>query len=104
MVLYTLLVLINDGLSTSLVAGYFLLVAASGLWFRELLVWMTTAMAVAGYGVLVLVASLAGTAFAESPYRHVIFVAALAVSGLITGYQVKRVRALSQYYETRPLP
>jgi serine/threonine-protein kinase len=103
-VLYTILVQINDGLSTSLVAGYFLLVAASGLWFREHLVGITTGMAVAGYGVLVLSAGVYGTTSTESPYRHVVFVAALAVSGLITGYQVKRVRALSQYYETRPLP
>lgn len=103
-ILFTILVQINDGLSTSLVAGYFLLVAASGLWFREHLVWITTGMAVAGYGVLVLNEGLQGTTPTESPYRHVIFVASLAVSGLITGYQVKRVRALSQYYETRPLP
>lgn len=103
-ILYTILVQINDGLSTSLVAGYFLLVAASGLWFREHLVWITTGMAVAGYGVLVLSAGLYRTTPTESPYRHVVFVAALAVSGLITGYQVKRVRGLSQYYETRPLP
>jgi serine/threonine-protein kinase len=103
-ILYTLLVQINDGLSTSLVAGYFLLVAASGLWFREHLVWVTTAMSVAGYGVLVLIEDLLKSTQVESPYRHVVFVAALAVSGLITSYQVKRVRALSQYYETRPLP
>jgi tRNA A-37 threonylcarbamoyl transferase component Bud32 len=103
-ILYTLLVQINDGLSTSLVAGYFLLVAASGLWFREHLVWVTTAMAVAAYGALAVNAGLFRTVQVESPYRHVVFVAALAVSGLITGYQVKRVRALSQYYETRPLP
>jgi hypothetical protein len=30
--------------------------------------------------------------------------ALVAVSGLIVGYQVKRVRALSQYYKHRPLP
>ena len=39
-----------------------------------------------------------------SPYRHVIFTSVLAVSGLIIAYQVKRVRALSLYYERRPLP
>jgi serine/threonine-protein kinase len=101
-IMYTLLVWINQGLQTSLVAGYFLLVAASGLWFREHIVWFTTAMAVTGYSVLVLNAGLVRSI--ESPYRHVVFVAALAVSGLITGYQVRRVRALSQYYEHRPLP
>jgi hypothetical protein len=33
-----------------------------------------------------------------------LFAAVLAVSGLIVAYQVKRVRALSLYYEHRPLP
>lgn len=101
--MFTLLMLINEGLTTSMVAGYFLLIAASGLWFRERVVWITTGMAVVGYGILVLEAGLM-QATLESPYRHVIFALALAISGLITGYQVKRVRALSQYYENRPLP
>jgi serine/threonine-protein kinase len=100
--LFTLLVFLNNGLTTSLVAGYFLLVIASGLWFRERLVWFTTGIAVAAYGGLVLEAGLLQTL--ESPYRHVIFATVLAVSGMITGYQVKRVRALSLYYEHRPLP
>lgn len=102
-ILFTILVQINDGLTTSLVAGYFLIVVASGLWFRERLVWFTTATAVVAYGALVLNAGLFRSTL-ESPYRHVIFVTTLAVSGIITGYQVKRVRALSMYYETRPLP
>jgi len=102
-IFFTMLVSIYDGLATSLVAGYFLLVIASGLWFRERLVWFTTGMAVAAYGALVLRTGLVESSL-ESPYRHVIFVAALAVSGIITGYQVKRVRALSRYYDNRPLP
>lgn len=101
--MFTLLMLFNGGLTTSMVAGYFLLLAASGLWFRERVVWITTAMAVLGYALLVLQAGLTEETLV-SPYRHVIFALALAVSGLITGYQVKRVRALSQYYENRPLP
>jgi serine/threonine-protein kinase len=100
--LFTVLVQVNDGLSTSLVAGYFLLVIAAGLWFRERLVWFTTATAVIAYATLVLVAG--EFRFTESPFRHVIFATALAVSGMILGYQVKRVRALSLYYGNRPLP
>jgi serine/threonine-protein kinase len=102
-IMFTLLMLINAGLETTLVAGYFLLVIASGLWFRERVVWITTGMTVLGYGVLVLEVGLM-QATLPSPYRHVVFALVLAVSGLITGYQVKRVRALSQYYESRPLP
>jgi serine/threonine-protein kinase len=102
--MFTLLVHIHEGLSTSLVAGYFLLIAASGLWFREQLVWITTALSVFAYGALVFREGIATSLPPESPYRHVVFGAALAVSGLITSYQVKRVRGLSQYYEHRPLP
>jgi eukaryotic-like serine/threonine-protein kinase len=101
---FTTLVLVNQGLSTSQVAGYFLLVAASGLWFREQLVWITTGMAVSAYGLLVLVEVVIRRESPETPYRHVLFAAALAVSGAIVHYQVKRVRALSMYYDHRPLP
>ena len=103
-VLFTALVLLNDGLKTSQVAGYFLLVSASGLWFRERLVWFTTVMAVSAYGALVLVETWKLQDLPETPYRHVVFAAVLAVSGLIIAYQVKRVRSLSHYYEHRPSP
>ncbi|CAN5867978.1 hypothetical protein BH23PLA1_BH23PLA1_42290 [soil metagenome] len=101
--LFTALVVVNDGLHTSLVAGYFLLVSASGLWFRERLVWLTTGLSVVAYGVLAITAGLPHTN-QDSPYRHIIFASVLAVCGLIVSYQVRRVRALSNYYEHRPLP
>ncbi|MBX6311583.1 MAG: serine/threonine protein kinase [Isosphaeraceae bacterium] len=101
--LFTAWVLLDQGLSTALVAGYFLLVAASGLWFREHLVWFTTTLAVASYGLLVYASSLQGP-WPGALHRHILFMAVLAVSGLIVGYQVRRVRALSRYYENRPLP
>jgi len=103
--LFTALVFANGVLQTSLAAGYFLLVAASGLWFRERLVWFTTVLAVAAYGGLVL-QDISAHADPDAPsyaYRDVIFATALAISGLIVAYQVKRVRALSHYYEHRPL-
>jgi serine/threonine-protein kinase len=102
-VLFTALVFFNQGLSTALVAGYFLLVTASGLWFRDHLVWFTTGGAVVAYGALVLIEAVQTREAPESPYRHFVFAAALAVTGLVIAYQVKRVRALSQYYENRPL-
>lgn len=102
MILFTSLVLFMDGVRTSLVAGYFLIVAASGLWFRERLVWFTTVLAVTAYGWLVYEAS-EGTSW-KGLHGHILFMAVLALSGLIVAYQVKRVRALSHYYEHRPLP
>ena len=38
-----------DRVESTLLIGYPLLIAASGLWFRVSLVWFTTAMAIAGY-------------------------------------------------------
>ena len=102
--LFTALVFLNGVLQTSLAAGYFLLVAASGLWFRERLVWFTTVLAVSAYGGLVF-QSMSNQEDPGAPsyaYRDVIFATALAVTGLIVAYQVKRVRALSHYYEHRP--
>jgi serine/threonine-protein kinase len=101
---FTALVYLSRGLGSSQVAGYFLLVAASGLWFREHLVWFITGLAVAGYGLLVLLDHFGDAPQPLYPYHHVLFAAVLAVSGLIVAYQVKRVRALSLYYEHRPLP
>jgi serine/threonine-protein kinase len=103
-VMFTALVSVNRGLTSSLVAGYFLLIVASGLWFQEHVVWIATGLAVLGYGALVRQSGVPPVISLEAPYSHVIFVAALAVTGLITGHQVRRVRALSQYYEHRPLP
>lgn len=103
-VLFTVLVAISDGLTTPLVAGYFLLIAASGLWFRERLVWFTTVMAVGSYGALSAATTHGQGGSPDSPYGHLLFMAVLAVSGLIVAYQAKRVRALSLYYENRPLP
>ncbi len=103
--LFTALVALSDVLQTSLVAGYFLLIVASGLWFRERLVWATTFLAVAAYGGLAIRENLLDQDEAPSnAYRYVIFAAALAVSGLIVAYQVKRVRTLSHYYDRRLLP
>lgn len=101
--IFTLLVIVIGGFHTSLVAGYFVLLLASGLWFRERLVWLTTLLSMIGYASLAIAGGNNPRA-GDSPYHHVIFATALAVSGLIVSYQVKRVRALSQYYQTRPLP
>jgi serine/threonine-protein kinase len=101
-ILFSLLVFVNLGLNTAMVSGYFLIVSASGLWFRERMVWLTTFLSVAGYATLAI-----GLGFPEgydSPYRHFVFASALAASGFVVSYQVRRVRALSCYYEHRPLP
>ena len=104
MALFTTIVVLYRGMSTPLVAGYFLLVGASGLWFRERLVGFTTILALASYASLGLVAARVGTGAGDFAHQHLLFLTLLTIMGLIIGYQVKRVRALSLYYEHRPLP
>jgi hypothetical protein len=83
-----------------IVVGYPFFIAASGLWMRLRLVWMTTAFSVLGYAGLV-VHERSASAEPEWFHRHLIFMAALIVLGFIMAYQVQRVRALSRYYEPR---
>ena len=53
---------------------------------------------------VVFVAYLADGGRINGPHRHLIFVVGLLVLGSMVAYQVNRVRALSRYYERRPLP
>ncbi len=101
--LFSLLVYVNHGMDTALVSGYFLIVSASGLWFRERMVWLTTFLAVAAYATLALRQEFVEL-IRESPYRHFVFATALAASGFVISYQVRRVLALSRFYQQRPLP
>jgi serine/threonine-protein kinase len=94
---------IDDALNSPLIAAYLVLIAASGLWFRVPLVVLTTAMSAAGYGWLVL-DDARRYGEVEHLNWHLIFVAALVIAGFAVSYQVHRVRALSRYYERRPLP
>ena len=80
--------------NSSLVLGYALVIAASGLWNRIRLVWFTTAISMIGYG---------GLAFETWRKNHVtdsnhypnIILPALVVLGFLIGQQVRRIRALS---------
>jgi eukaryotic-like serine/threonine-protein kinase len=97
----TCVLLIFEAFETDTVVGYPLLIAASGLWFRVRLVWFTTALAMAGYGALWFHAHLSQIDRHPRQYPN-IFLAALLVTGFIVARQVKRIWALSTYYENRP--
>jgi len=98
--------LLNRAESTLLV-GYPLMIAASGLWFRVNMVWFTTGLAIACYLVLYF-----DTAFHWSKpiptwveqedlrYGN-IYVACLMLTGFVVARQVKRTLALGKYYENR---
>jgi serine/threonine-protein kinase len=95
-VMLTILLAMLDAPTSSLIVGYPLLIAASGLWSRVRLVWLTTGMAMCGYALLALGAKSADN------HRPNIVLAALLVTGYVVAHQVKRIWALSSYYEQRP--
>ncbi|HEV3448225.1 MAG TPA: serine/threonine-protein kinase [Gemmataceae bacterium] len=101
-VLMTVAFGLGEALTSPILVCYALFIAASGLWFRVRLVWLTTILSIAGYLFLVLAAGLRGQ---EAGARHhqVLFMVALAALGLVVAYQVQRVRVLSRYYDHRPL-
>ncbi len=98
----TFLLLLLNAFDSDLVVAYLLLIAASGLWFRVRLVWFTTLLAVAGYGVL----AFAPHAVSTGGTRHYvnIVIATLLATGYVVARQVRRIWALSTYYENRPAP
>ncbi|MFO0890676.1 MAG: serine/threonine-protein kinase [Isosphaeraceae bacterium] len=98
---------ILNRLESTLLVGYPLMIAASGLWFRVNLVWYTTALAIAGYLVLYCANAFDwGKPFPtwadreELQYPN-IYIAALILTGFVIVRQVKRILALGQYYEKR---
>jgi serine/threonine-protein kinase len=104
----TSILLVADGVASPLVVGYPLLIVASGLWLRPIIVSFTTAAASASYLLLVTdfyfrrVGLQAG--FDRSVERHVFFVLALLLTGAAVRYQVGRSRALSRFYASRRPP
>lgn len=93
------------GLASPAVIALVLLVVASGLWARVRLVWFTTVVCVAAYGILLWDylrwpaeqrASKAAAASADEP---IYFALALVVSGAIVAYHVWRMQSLNRYAE-----
>jgi serine/threonine-protein kinase len=102
LVFLTLTLWLLDAVGSSMVVGYPLVVAASGLWFRVDLVWLTTALAEAAYGLLVLDARWRGALWQHYHHPNIVM-AAIAVAGFVIARQVKRLMVLSSYYENRLL-
>lgn len=84
--------------------GYPLIIASAGLFFIVRLVLFTTSLSLISFSILVWARSpelFDPEARGERSHYLLIFAVVLAVQGLITAYQVYRVRALSQFYEQR---
>lgn len=86
--------------------GYPLIIASAGLFFMVRLVLFTTVLSLMSFAILIWARSPSIFDLESSGERShylLIFAAVLAVQGLITAYQVYRVRALSQFYEQRQI-
>lgn len=91
--------LMAHGAVSPLIIGYALLIAVSGFWFRERLVWYMTILSSISYGVLV-VDYYCWRPEIHSPGqddRHVIVVVALVIQGMSIAYLVRRVRKLTRF-------
>lgn len=106
--LLSLVLQVADGYASPLVVGYPLIIVGAGLWFHVGLVWFMTWMSLVSYAVLVMNFYLVQVdlqqRFDRAYDRPVFFAVMLFVLGAVVAYQIKRVRALSRYYETRRLP
>jgi serine/threonine-protein kinase len=106
LVFLTLALQLLEGLESTLLVGYPLMIAASGLWFRVSLVWFTTGLAIFCY--LILYAETAIDWSMPFPtwlrddlsYANV-YIAGLVLTGFVVARQVKRILALGRYYENR---
>jgi serine/threonine-protein kinase len=100
----------------TLLVGYPILIAASGLWFSVRLVTVSTAASILSYVILLAIrddvlvhendalALQIGRDELTTPWHYsLIFIAALAIVGFMVAFQVQRVRTLTRYFEqTRP--
>ena len=91
----TVILRILGAADSSLIIGFPMLIAASGLWNRVRLVWLTTAVSMLGYPVLAIDAWLRD-APRDSNHHPDIILAGLAVTGLVVAQQVRRIRAFGR--------
>jgi serine/threonine protein kinase len=107
MVSVTLALKLLGRVESSLLVGYPLMIAASGLWFQTRLVWFTTGLSILCYLILYMDWAFHRTPLASVPPDYAIwpypniFVASLALTGFVVARQIKRILALSRYYEHR---
>jgi serine/threonine protein kinase len=102
----TSVLLLLDGPLSALTVAYPLMIVLAGLWSRVSVVGFMTALAVLSYGILVvdfywLRPERCSTRFDVAYDRHVFLVLSLLVLGAVVAYQVRRVQALSRYYQSR---
>ena len=102
-VLLTLLLMVADGPRSPLIVGYFLIPVLAGLRFQLRLVWFATVAAMLGYvwllGWAVWIEDVRDVRVPR--YHQLIFLTSLAMSGIIQGQVIRRVKSLAAEYARR---
>ena len=99
--LLSAIIRVLDSVESTLLVGYPLLIAASGLWSSVRLVWLTTLFAAIAFSLLILDSDLhPGPLGAPSTFSNIFF-AGLAITGFVVARQVRRLCTLNQFYEHR---
>jgi hypothetical protein len=106
LLLLTALASLGAGPHSPLVLVYFLIVALAALRFSLGLVWFSTLGAMAGYWLLVGLADARGSRWfddqhAVAPVEQLATLLSLAMTGLVIGQVVRRVKALAAEYAQR---
>jgi len=99
-VLLALLTRLRDGVGSSIVIVYGLLICGAGLSARPRLVWFATGSAVLAYGTLALDAFLRGRVIPQ-PYSPPYTMMILVMIGLLTALQARRLRVLGRHLDQR---
>ena len=104
LVLLTAILALADGPKSGLVIAYFLVVALACLRFHLPLIWFVTAGAIGGYLVLVGHAYWYAEKNRIERYKQLLFLLALAFTGIILGQVIRRVRHLALRYAEQSRP
>ena len=106
LLLLTALASLAAGPNSPLVLGYFLIIALSALRFSLRLVWFTTLGTMAGYWLLVGLEDAKSSRWFDAqhavpPVTQLITLLSLALTGIVIGQVVRRVKALAEGYSQR---
>jgi hypothetical protein len=101
-VLLTGILVVADGPRSPLVVGYFLVIALATLRFSLPLVWLATLGTMASYIFLLGYARWFSQRALHVPrYQQLIFLLALALTGIVLGQVIRRVRVMAEDYAAR---
>jgi hypothetical protein len=100
--LLTTILMLADGPKSPLVVAYFLLIVLATLRFNLRLIWFASIGSMLGYLVLLGYARwFTARNLRVPPYHQAIFLLALALTGIVLGQVIRRVRRMAVEYAAR---